>query len=333
MLIQVFTLFAVVAALGAFLISSLQISLRWRVIALAIGAACIATAIAISVSIDRSGIFDIELREWPAIFEALALNLGSVQPALSTVLDLSIVITVVLGFLTAWALTPGDAVERLIRPIKKGMIGAIIGSIVTLLVVSLGFGAQYSPNAFIGEATAENVTDGDTIRIGAASLRLWGIDAPEDDQECLGRGGSGYRCGDASRQALVQLIEGKVVRCWAPDPTCKNPDPRADRPLRHSFGRPIVSCFIQEDDKNIDIAKRMAKLGHAAVFMDDGREKSCYKKQVQSAQSARIGMWDGVTIHPSDWRKNDGCRERLESWPAQLGNLVDCSLPLVANDN
>jgi len=43
--------------------------------------------------------------------------------------------------------------------------------------------------ALASPALAQSVVDGDTIRIGAARFRLWGIDAPEARHTC----GDGWR--------------------------------------------------------------------------------------------------------------------------------------------
>ena len=41
---------------------------------------------------------------------------------------------------------------------------------------------------FVGSAAApslaQTITDGDTLKMGGATFRLWGIDAPEAKQEC-----------------------------------------------------------------------------------------------------------------------------------------------------
>jgi endonuclease YncB( thermonuclease family) len=46
-----------------------------------------------------------------------------------------------------------------------------VGAVLALLAIAL-------------PAMAQSVVDGDTIRIGAAVFRLWGIDEPEAKQAC-----------------------------------------------------------------------------------------------------------------------------------------------------
>ena len=56
------------------------------------------------------------------------------------------------------------------------------------------------------------VVDGDGLRVGSERLRLWGIDAPELDQECK-RDGANYPCGKQSRAAVAALVAAGKVRC------------------------------------------------------------------------------------------------------------------------
>ncbi len=58
-------------------------------------------------------------------------------------------------------------------------------------------------------AWANNITviDGDTIKIGKEKIRLFGIDAPEIKQICKNKNNDPYACGEASRDALRDLIK------------------------------------------------------------------------------------------------------------------------------
>ena len=50
------------------------------------------------------------------------------------------------------------------------------------------------------------VVDGDTIKINEISIRLYGIDAPEKNQICMGLSGESYNCGLSSTRFLKHLL-------------------------------------------------------------------------------------------------------------------------------
>ena len=57
------------------------------------------------------------------------------------------------------------------------------------------------------------IVDGDTIWIGDTKIRLYGIDAPETEQECFREKRSKYHCGRVSTGALRLLVGLDPVRC------------------------------------------------------------------------------------------------------------------------
>jgi len=60
-------------------------------------------------------------------------------------------------------------------------------------------------------ASAQTVTDGDTIKLDGTRWRLWGIDAPETQQTCA----DGWPARIEVTAAMRRLIEGKLVTCEA----------------------------------------------------------------------------------------------------------------------
>jgi endonuclease YncB( thermonuclease family) len=57
------------------------------------------------------------------------------------------------------------------------------------------------------------ILDGDTIEIGSERIRLFGIDAPEGAQGCIGGDGKSFPCGEAATKRLKAMTEGLDVRC------------------------------------------------------------------------------------------------------------------------
>ena len=88
------------------------------------------------------------------------------------------------------------------------------------------------------------VVDGDSLEIGTARIRLFGIDAPEGRQQCRDAQGRGYACGADARRALADLIGGREVSCT---------------PVGASHDRSVALCTAQ----GRDLSEAMVRCGHA----------------------------------------------------------------------
>ncbi len=93
------------------------------------------------------------------------------------------------------------------------------------------------------------VVDGDTLAIGDARVRLFGIDAPERGQPCRDGGDCGARAGSH----LQSLIGDREV-------TCREED--VDR-----YGRIVATCFVGDTDLN----RAMVRDGHALPYLEFSR--------------------------------------------------------------
>ena len=67
--------------------------------------------------------------------------------------------------------------------------------------------------AYAGPDGRISVVDGDTIRVGGETVRLFGIDAPEVEQACRRPGGEVWRCGDWARDEVRRLFQGRRATC------------------------------------------------------------------------------------------------------------------------
>lgn len=155
-----------------------------------------------------------------------------------------------------------------------------IQSLVVAMALAGGSVIALKPSGRALEGRA-SVTDGDTIHIGDAKIRLKGIDAPEMDQTCS-RAGRSYRCGDVARRALIDMVSGENVRCRAAG--------------RDRYQRILASCTV----KGADIGARMVEEGWAVSY---GRD---YDVQERRAQSQGAGLWAGEFERPQDWRRSRG---------------------------
>ena len=68
-------------------------------------------------------------------------------------------------------------------------------------------------------AAAQTFTDGDTLKQGGVTYRLWGIDAPEAKQVCP----DGWPAGSLATTRLQALIAGRSVVCQEKDRDRRRP--------------------------------------------------------------------------------------------------------------
>lgn len=127
------------------------------------------------------------------------------------------------------------------------------------------------------------VRDGDSLAIGGTELRLYGIDAPELRQTCSDAKGEPWRCGEAAKSALRQIVSRGDLRCL----------PRA----RDRFGREVATCRVNGID---DIGAAMLRDGLAVLF--GTRADGDYLAAEAAARLAKRGIWQGAFTMPSDWR-------------------------------
>ncbi len=140
------------------------------------------------------------------------------------------------------------------------------------------------------EGTAR-VVDGDGLRIGDATIRLFGIDAVEANQVC-NRGGAVWSCGEESEGALADLVNGETVRCEVED---------VDR-----YERKVSTCYLPD---GTDINREQVANGWAVAYTDFS---SRYVDSERAAEAADLGIWASEFVRPSDYRR----QQREQSAPA-----------------
>jgi len=130
------------------------------------------------------------------------------------------------------------------------------------------------------EGRAYAVT-GDTLQVGGTTLRLAGIEAPDQEQRC-GSGQRRWRCGAAATDALSRLVGGHFVNCTLSG--------------RDGKGRPLASCTAGKMEINAELVRR----GH--VFAETGLFAR-YASLESEARAAKLGLWaTGEVERPSDYR-------------------------------
>ena len=127
------------------------------------------------------------------------------------------------------------------------------------------------------------ITDGDSFEIGAARVRLFGVDAPEGRQSCT-RDGRDWACGNEAARKLRSLVGDRTVNC-----TKRDVD---------NYGRIVAVCRSGAVDLNAE----MVRSGFATAYR---RYSSDYVDEENEARAARRGIWAGEFTNPEDYRHDD----------------------------
>jgi endonuclease YncB( thermonuclease family) len=133
------------------------------------------------------------------------------------------------------------------------------------------------------------VKDGDTLELGDTTFRLHGIDAPEFNQLCVDEKDQEWKCGLAARDALVEWIGKRAVRCDDQGPDTKYPKRR------------IGLCFVEGMEMN----EWMVRQGWAINFEPYAKRR--YLAAQRDAETNRRGIWKGCFAAPGDirhWKKS-----------------------------
>ncbi len=357
MLIQSFA--ALILALLAFLASTRQVHLVVRALTWLAGIACLAAAVVFGIlQTPHAGLFAVLSDLWSQrshpqqsiLVSALGANWSGVGSVIGPMLDLLVALAAIVGIASLFAFTPGERTEKVVRPLAIGLVGAVAGACIVLVITGVGFGGQSKRYAYLNFVTAGDVIDGDTLRMGDVTLRLYGIDALEHSprSQICRQGAAPYErfdCGAQSKAALSEAVVGKLLYCGAP--LASGPKKIEIERLKETFGRPIVSCWTRLGELKIDTAAVVARKGYADLYRDGGEAKSTAAIQDAAlrAKQLRVGMWSAWTLSPDDWRSNKACREwfTAETWtpPASGSGIVPCpeagvtppDIPAAANDN
>lgn len=276
-----------VVALAAFLLSTKQWPLRQRALIWGLGVALLGLSafmwkheferIKKAVS-DANALF----RDDRLVVAAFGENFAVIQDYIILLFGAYFVFAAAVGMVALIAFTPGEAVERALRPFGILILGGIFGSAAALFLVVIGT-ANYPKRHFFW-GTIDTVTDGDTFVMGGLKFRPAGADAPEEDQKCL-ENGELVECGKSAAAYLREIADGKRVACVH------------IFGKRDAFGRELAQCkFIDGDEKGWDIAELLVKKGHAISY---GKE---FRQQQDEARKAGEGIWAGCFHNPKAWR-------------------------------
>lgn len=126
-------------------------------------------------------------------------------------------------------------------------------------------------------AAAQTITDGDTIKQGGMTYRLWGIDAPETKQDCP----DGWPAGRMATTRLLELTAGRSIVCQERD--------------KDRYGRTVAICKAGGED----VGAILVREGLAWAFV---RYSQDYVEQEAKAKAERLGV-HGHDCQPAwEWR-------------------------------
>ncbi|MGD9968312.1 MAG: thermonuclease family protein [Hyphomonadaceae bacterium] len=335
-----------VLGLVLFLASTRQMTLAARAAVWAAGFLVLVSAAGlVAADEEHTGLFRaaIDLAEnWrdpsqSVLAQALSRNGPNVGRFVLPLLDLFLVLGAILGVFAAIAFTRGERIEKIMRPLAIGLIGAIGGGVLSLGVVGTGFGGVVEQRAYTNFVSVNDIQDGDTLWIGEISVRLLGADAPERRQICR-YGAEIDQCGERAARHLRELLTEALVTCHVRE----NSRGRTSE----SFGRPLVTCsavregrrdeagrVVQEREEIDDVARRLIADGYAVEFRSD---QPSYRAAASRARNQGAGLTMTCSLAPSVWRRDRAAREAFVetgALPPGSDQTMGACAPAPSSDN
>lgn len=117
--------------------------------------------------------------------------------------------------------------------------------------------------------------------IGGRYVRLFGVDAPDNDQVCSNATGSAYNCGEEAASWVRGWIDQNPIDCYI-----LKVEPN---------GQDLATCIWGEYDIG-------AALVGAGWGLAKTNETTIYQPYEVKAQSESSGLWQGSFYSPEDWR-------------------------------
>lgn len=145
-----------------------------------------------------------------------------------------------------------------------------------------------------------DIVDGDTLRIGAQRLRLFGVDAPERAQSCTTAEGHIWPCGAWVTAQVRQRYQGAYARCT---------ELAQDR-----YGRSVVRCEVAGGD----LGHWLVREGLAFAYRKYSRRYVAVETQ---AVAARRGVHGSDVQHPAAFRA-----ARRQAAARQAAPKGDCAI-------
>jgi endonuclease YncB( thermonuclease family) len=220
------------------------------------------------------------------LLRMLESNGATVSRMILSLFDIFLFFAVLVGIVALVAFRPGEELEKAIRPVMTGMIGAILGGVFALAMVGTGFGQREERQAYAGAATIETAHSGEMLLLNGDLLRLRGIDAPEPGQICR-LGTRVQDCSEESQRALRRILDGAFVMCALERPKDTNDTTRREK---------VATCTaVKSGGEGFDVARRMVEEGYAVGV--DG----AFAAEAAEATARVRGLSAWCTVRPDAW--------------------------------
>ncbi len=159
------------------------------------------------------------------------------------------------------------------------------------------YSTGFNPSAYPKISGSANVIHANVFYIGGRYVRLYGVDAPDNDQICSDVNGSSYNCGQEAVSWVRGWIDNNVIDCYL-----LKIEPN---------GQDLATCVWGD----YDIGAALVSAGWALA---NTRETEIYIPYEVKAKSESSGLWQGTFYSPEDWRdikrsRNDFTIKRTSS--------------------
>ena len=151
------------------------------------------------------------------------------------------------------------------------------------IIVVIMSGLLFTEESRADVAVSYRVIDGDTIVLNNEKIRLFGIDAPEFNQDCLDEKGRAWACGKAAKAFLEGLTIGNDLKC--------------NTVTKDKYKRSLGICFRD----SINLNQSIVRAGYALAYF---RYSDLYKFDQEYARENEKGIWKGTFKLPEDFRKS-----------------------------
>lgn len=162
---------------------------------------------------------------------------------------------------------------------------AVLGAALTGLgLPSDLFGSAPKEQDWSALSDEVRIVDGDTLRLGDRTLRLYGVDAPERGQRCADAEGGSFDCGAAAAEQLARLVGGRSVVCRVHG--------------RDRYGRGLGVCRAA----GVELNTGLVSSGWAVADMSS--VPALGPIELEARLSGR-GLWAGSFTPPEEWRRRN----------------------------